>query len=237
MSALWDAVASAVWPVDCLKCGEPVAGLEFCPACAMDVEPRAGPTCVVCDVDVIDSGADGRCGPCAARAPPFERAWSVFDYAGPVGDAIRAAKYAGRPDAMVVVERNLCALLPEALRSSPPEAVVPMALHWRRVDLRGFSAPLQLAAAVARALGVRWRTRWLRRLRDTPSQAGLSDVARRKNVRGAFRGSTKVQGRDVLLVDDVLTTGASAEAAAKALQRAGAARVRVLVAAYVSPDR
>jgi len=190
----------------------------------------------VCDVHVPAPGPAGRCGECISLPPPFERAWGCFDYSGPVGDAIRAGKYGGRVDGLPVVARALAARLPHELCRDPPEVVLPMPLHWRRLDARGFSPPLQLASAVAGHLRVARRSRWLRRVRHTPRQAGLSDRQRRTNVRGAFRASHRVRGRDVLLVDDVLTTGATARAAAKVLGRAGAGRVRVLAAAYVARD-
>ena len=236
MQRVWCAFASLMWPADCPSCGTPVARVGFCASCASRVEPRDGPRCAMCDAELLVEGPTGRCGGCLTRAPPFERGWGLFDYAGPVGDAIRGGKYAGRLDGLPVVARCLVDWLPTALRDDPPEVVVPMALHWRRVDARGFSPPLQLAAPVARRLRVARRSRWLRRARDTSAQAGLSDVARQRNVQGAFRASSRVGGRDVLLVDDVVTTGATGRAAAKALQRAGARRVRLLAAAYVSRD-
>ncbi len=236
MRRLWSAFASLTWPVDCPCCGVRVDRVGFCASCAALVEPRDGPRCEVCDVDLMVVEPTGRCGRCLTRPPPYERGWGCFDYAGPVGDAIRGAKYAGRLDGLPVVARCMVERLPEALCADPPEVVVPMALHWRRVDARGFSPPLQLAAAVGRSLGVPRRSRWLRRVRDTPAQAGLSDAGRQVNMRGAFSASGRVRGRDLLLVDDVVTTGATARAAAKVLQRAGAKRIRLLAAAYVSRD-
>ena len=117
-------------------------------------------------------------------------------------------------------------LAPEA----DPDWVVPVPLHPRRMRARGFDQALVLARQVGRARRLRVRARALVRVRDTPSQTGLSRTARRRNVRGAFRAARAVPGR-IWLVDDVVTTGATLGEAARALRRAGAKEVIGLCAA------
>jgi predicted amidophosphoribosyltransferase len=189
----------------------------------------------VCDVSFGAPAPAHRCGRCLDRRPRFERAWGLFDYAGPVGDALRRGKYGRRPEAIEHIGRLVGIHLPTALLAAPPTSVVGVPLHPRRVSERGFSAPRVLACYVACSLGVPLRRRGLRRVRHTPPQAGLNDKARRRNVRGAF-AVTRWVPDDVLLVDDVFTTGATVDAAAAALRAAGASRVRVVCAAYVERD-
>ena len=127
-----------------------------------------------------------------------------------------------------------CMLRRAAVRRTLGEGpiLVPVPLHPSRGAERGFNQADLLAAAVARPLGLRV-IGGLVRLRDTPPQTGLSAAARRRNVAGAFQSSRRFTGLDVVLVDDVLTTGATARACAKALRRAGARRVGLLTAARV----
>lgn len=236
VGAAWRGVLALTWPVDCLGCGIPVVEPGVCAECGLLLEVRDGPRCRRCDADLPVPGPERTCGRCLGRPPVFERAWGRFDYAGPVGEAIRAGKYRGRPDALPFVARLLEAHVPDALRERPPDLVVPVPLHPRRLAQRGVHAPLLLARAVGRALDVPVASRRLVRTRDTPAQAGLDDRARRRNVRRAFAVRGEVAGREVLLVDDVMTTGATVDEAARTLRRADAAGVRVLAAALVSRE-
>lgn len=220
------------WPRRCAACGEPCADAWFCGTCGPLVAPRDGPRCSTCDAALPSPGPAHRCGRCLSRPPTFDRAWGLFDYAGPVGDAVRRGKYGREVACLRAVARVAAAVVPAELVQAPPDRVVPVPLHPRRLAQRGFSPPLVVAHAVARALRVPLGRRALRRVIDTPEQAGLGDKERRRNVRRAFRAQG-VEGADVLVVDDVLTTGATATAVADALRRAGATRVRVLAAACV----
>jgi ComF family protein len=125
----------------------------------------------------------------------------------------------------------LAAALP---REEPFDAVVPVPLHWRRQWQRGFNQSELLARAIARRSGIPV-VRALRRVRPTLTQAGLSNTDRRRNVAAAFRcrGARRVEGRRILLIDDVMTTGATAAACALALKRAGARKVALLTVARV----
>lgn len=225
-------VIQALWPARCAVCEAHTPHPGLCARCLEQAGPREGPRCRVCDQALPMEAPAHRCGRCLARAPAFDRAWGVFDYAGPFGDALRHGKYGRRPEVVAGLGRALRAHLPGLLLLDPPAAVVPVALHPRRVAKRRFDVPLVLAHAVAAGLGVPLARRALRRLHDTPEQAGLDEKARRRNMRGAF-GARGAVPEDVLLVDDVITTGATADAAARALRKGGAERVRVLAAALV----
>ncbi len=116
----------------------------------------------------------------------------------------------------------------------PPDLVVPIPLHPRRLRARGFNPACELARAIAGPARLRLAPRALARLRDTPSQTGLERAARRRNVRGAFRARRPVPPR-IWLVDDVVTTGSTLSEAARALRRAGARRVVGVCVAWTPP--
>lgn len=172
---------------------------------------------------------EGRCPLCRLGMRGFDAAYSFGMYEGRLRKLIHLFKYGRiRP-----LARPLAAWLASALPLDQRfEAVVPVPLHWRRRWERGFNQAALLARAVARRCGVP-SVRALRRRRATAAQAGLSHAGRRANVSGAFlaRRDRRLAGRRVLLVDDVMTTGATASACAAALKRAGAAYVAVLTLA------
>jgi len=184
--------------------------------------------CAACDRACDEERAF--CVSCAIsveRAPPHDRLRSIYLFGGAVASAIRRCKYGDRPE----VARALGRLI-------PPDAidedaiVVPIPLHPKRLRARGFNQSALLALATGRPVDVRA----LERIRDTPPQAGLKAEARRQNVAGAFRArSERVRGRRVALVDDVITTGATVEAASLELSRAGAVAVDVLTLARAVP--
>lgn len=161
----------------------------------------------------------------------FQQAFCYGSYDGELARLIHLFKYGG--------VRTLARPLGELLaRAIPPaqafDAIVPMPLHWWKRLTRTFNQSELLAVEVSRRTGIPW-SRALRRVKRTQVQAGLTGAQRRQNVRGAFRASRPeaVEGKRVLLIDDVLTTGATAAAAAAALRRAGAAHIAVLALARV----
>jgi ComF family protein len=159
--------------------------------------------------------------------------WAAFDYEGPIAAAIQALKYQGRDDLAVPLVRRW--RLEWHVQVAPDRLVVPVPLHTRRLAKRGFDQAWLLAREVARAIGAEARPRALRRVRSTPPQVGLGRAERERNVRGAFAAALPLPGRDILLVDDVSTTGATLHACAEALLQAGARSVHGLVLARAQP--
>ena len=152
-------------------------------------------------------------------------------YEGALRDLIHLFKY----DRMKPLGKTLAGYLASALpRDQQFDLVVPMPLHWRRRWQRGFNQSELLARPTARRCGIPM-VNAVRRTRSTAAQAGLSNARRRANVAGAFRVKKpqKVEGRRILLIDDVMTTGATASACAVALKRAGAGSVTLLALARV----
>lgn len=174
---------------------------------------------------------EGRCTLCRLGARGFDAAYCYGAYEGTLRELIHLYKYGRiRP-----LARPLGEMLASALpREQTFEAVLAVPLHWRRRLARGFNQSALLGREVARRYGLRVIGA-VRRRRATESQAGLSNARRRQNVAGAFRVTRPeaIAGRRVLLVDDVMTTGATASACAAALKRAGARYVAVLTLARV----
>ena len=240
-----DAIGSALLPASCTLCGSPVPRLSsvpICEACWSEIPVQTGRVCHRCgdslDAPVIEGiEATHLCRACRIAPPAFARAVSFGTYDGRLREAIHALKY----DRLRPAARNLGGMLAEAIAQLLPKApaemlVVPVPLHRAKNRQRGFNQARALAQGAIDALG-RSHPEWkltlapstLMRLRATETQAGLTPTQRRKNVRGAFKVSdpAAVRGRHVLLVDDVLTTGATARAAAQSLIKAGAASVYV----------
>ncbi len=214
----------ALLPERCVVCGRFGAALH--PECREDLEPAAAPRCERCWLP----GERRICARCEAAPPAFAGVRAPYRFVGAVHRAIVEAKFRG-------VTRLIAPLAEAAARGVPAAwavgVVVPVPLHPRRQRQRGYNQAALAARVVASVLGVPYAEP-LRRLRATPAQAGLSASQRARNIRGAF-GVDAVSGAGVgvaagtvLLVDDVMTTGATFDAAARALLDAGAARVYAL---------
>jgi ComF family protein len=181
--------------------------------------------CLGCE----EPSADPFCEACEFLLEPANAPGAVFDYGGPIADAIHRFKYRGRGDLAKPLGR-LMAKAAVGLRGEV-DAVVPVPLHWRRRRWRGYDQAALLAKPIAKSLGAPALLRGLRRTRHTVSQIELPRHARRRNVAGAFAPG-RLHGVDrVLLVDDVRTTGATLEAASEALSAGGVRGVRTLVLA------
>ena len=171
------------------------------------------------------------CGTCRVEPPDWDWARAGAEYEGVVRDAIHALKFRGKR----ALARPLAQLVAEQWPPSAREvaALVPVPLGRPRERERGFNQAALLAERLARGLGVAVRPRWLARLRDTQPQSDLGAGERRTNVRGAFAARAEVLGRHVVVVDDVMTTGATVAECARALRVAGAARIGVVAVARV----
>jgi len=174
---------------------------------------------------------NGVCPLCRRGLRGFDAAYCYGAYDGNLRRLIHLLKYDRMRPLAVPLGRLMAAGLPP---NEPVDAVVPVPLHWRRRWRRGFNQSELLARQVAERYGVKVSSA-LRRGRATASQAGLTSSRRRANVAGAFfvKRRQEVEGRRILLVDDVMTTGATAGACGAALKRAGASRVTVLTLARV----
>lgn len=231
-----------LFPPVCAFCGawlgdrlDPIA---LCDACREAFRPFVEPTCRRCASPVpADWMAGSECAACRGRRYAFESAVAFGSYRGALREAVLRAK---RP-AHEALASALGAMLGSACRNRWPTdwrpIVVPLPMHWRRRFTRGANGVERLAESLARALRCPCSMNLLAYARATSKQGLLTPVERFANVRGAMRpvrrwwSDDPLRGTSVLLVDDVMTTGATASEAARVLRRAGAAQVRVAVVA------
>ncbi|WP_332052178.1 ComF family protein [Reyranella sp.] len=227
----------SVLPPLCLGCGEIVgtAG-ALCATCWPTFSFIAAPHCVCCGTPFAeDLGGEALCAACLARRPRFRRARAALIYDDRSRRLILPFKHGDRTDMARTCGAWMASAGAELLAAA--DLVAPVPLHWRRLFSRRYNQALLLARNLAQGTSARLAPDLLLRPRWTGSQAGLAATERRRNVREAFvihpRWKAGVKGKTVLLVDDVLTTGATVEACARALQRAGAQYVDVLTLARV----
>jgi ComF family protein len=249
---LLDSVLAVAFPAACLLCGRELTseGLSrICRDCWAGLEPWTGPACASCGLPFASPHAQDsatlQCGECRKSLAAFDKARSFAIYTGNLRRVILHVKF-GRQERLGKRLGELLAglwdSLPE-LRERDSPVIVPVPLHPSRQRERGFNQAELLAAGLVRALrkgGAELRVRkgCLRRRRATPPQTGLSLAARRENLRGAFEAGVpeQIRGRTVVLIDDVMTTGATLSACARALKRAGAERVFGLTLARATPQ-
>jgi ComF family protein len=225
-----------LFPDECRVCGEAlhaVSRIPVCARCLKEPEPlHAEFFCATCRTPFVNRAPldeAGQCALCRLGLNGFDQVYSFGAYEGSLRQLIHLFKF----ERVQTLRKPLGSFLALALpRETSFDAIVPMPLHWRRRWERGFNQSDLLAREIAR----RWHApvrRLVRRKRATAPQAGLTSSQRRLNVRGAFavRSGTRLDGMRILLVDDVLTTGATASACARALKRAGAAQVSFLALA------
>jgi ComF family protein len=233
----WRAVLDIALPPLCPSCREPLADGALCAACWSRLSFIAPPFCARLGIPFAHDPGQGLLSMQAIAHPPsYDRARAAVRYDEVARALVHALKYGDRLDLAPTMGRWMARAGRELLQDC--DALVPVPLHWRRLWARRFNQSAALAQVIAAdRSGIAVAHSALARIKSTLQQVGLSKSQRAENVQGAFRVPTErrseVAGRRLILVDDVMTSGATAEACARALLRAGAARVDVLVFARV----
>jgi len=213
-------------PPRCAGCGLIVDEVHsFCPDCWAKVEFLGESGCTTCGMPLEATDAE-ECGACIARPPRIQRTRSAVAYDELSRSIAIRLKY-GRK---VALARTMARYMAPLVRSDGEKILVPVPLHRRRLWSRGFNQSALVAKELTRSTGFKSEPFLMRRMKSTPALKGMSRSQREKVVAGAFKvdPSADLAGRTVVLVDDVLTTGSTANACAKALRQAGAGRVELV---------
>jgi ComF family protein len=227
------AVVDGVLPPRCLSCSEIVDEPDaLCGRCWGGITFFAPPWCMLCGLPFPHPmGEDALCGLCARGRPVWDQARAVLRYDKNSRRLVLGLKHGDRTHMATAFGRWMHRTGSEVLAGA--DLLVPVPLHWTRLFQRRYNQAALLAQAVCAAGGPDVAADWLVRRRRTPVQGHLGPTARERNVRGAFvmRARRSVVGKRVVIIDDVMTTGATVEECARVLKRAGAASVGVLILA------
>lgn len=238
----WSKLADLLVPPGCPVCRTAVASDDgLCVACWQHLHLITGPVCRLTGLPMpVDLGAETISPLARARPPPYTQARAAFAYKGSGAALIKRMKFGDRPELAGLLAKLIWQRIPEAM---PRHALlVPVPLHRNRLLWRRFNQAADMCRALAAFGGHTLALQAVARIRPMRRQIGLSRAGRKRNLRGAFAVPAaqrhKVKGRAVVIVDDVLTTGATVEAMARILRQAGAGPIYVVTAArVVLPER
>ena len=230
----WSIFVQSLMPPSCVLCGGPGQSpdLDLCAACERDLLSNS-PACARCgDPLAGQPGSDLVCGACIRRKPHFRSAYCAFRYAYPLDRLILGLKFHGAVAHGRVLGTLLGRRLARQVPDARPDFIVPMPLSDARFRERGYNQATELGRPVSQILCIPLRTDLVVRQRHTAEQAALTRKDRRKNVRGAFAAIGNVADASIAVLDDVVTTGSTANELARVLLRAGAREVRIWAVAH-----
>jgi ComF family protein len=221
---VFNAILNLIFPPYCVACG--AAGSWFCQACLDAVQPLPLPGCAHCGRPLARIGT---CRRCQLEPSDLVSISSCSAHRQPLRKAIHALKYGG----MTVLRESLAGILQATWQQQAfsVDVLVPVPLHKSRVRERGYNQSALLARELGKRVAVPVDDTLLERIKNTPAQVGLTRDQRWQNMAGAFRCVAPIAAHDVVLIDDVCTTGATLEACAAELRRGGARSVRALTLA------
>ena len=213
---------------DCLLCGQSGSDALLCRSCAETLPRLPEPACPRCALPVPE---ESLCGRCLSHPPHYDATRAVFRYDFPLDRLVQSLKYAHR----LALAPYLGQFLAQRIAGTAADLIVPLPLHPERLRQRGFNQALELARPVGSALNLPIDANVCARIRHTPPQARPPWREREKNIRGAFHCTADLTGKRIILVDDVMTTGASLNECARTLKLHGAQEVILLTLARALP--
>lgn len=212
-------------PPLCLLCGATGSHQrDLCAACAVDL-PRNKPACPTCALPV-SMISPAPCHDCTAHPPPFDHAFVPFRYRPPINFLIREVKFNGRLHHARLLGEIFTEMAAQHF-TSWPDCIIPVPLHPKRLQERGFNQALELVRRTAREFGIPVIAEGLRRVRYTPPQSSLNRQQRQSNLLGAFVSGTRLSGARIALFDDVITTGSTISECARVLREGGATDIAI----------
>ena len=231
-------ISDVIFPPQCLGCAEILSrGRQlFCPACKEKIKFITGSLCPVCGTTFLDSPAESHlCGNCIENKTYFSCARAVFSYETIILDVIHKFKYGNNISVGAMLASFMADFSFPDVDCSDYSLMIPVPLHIKRLRERGFNQSLILARALAKKWQIPINFSLLKRYKSTLTQTGLHKTERKQNIKGAFEVNDKkiIAGKNIILVDDVYTTGATINECAKTLIKAGAQKVTVLTLARV----
>ena len=213
---------------DCLLCGSASDQDLLCSACVGSLPELTKPGCPRC---ALPTPMGEACGHCLVKPPHYDTTLAAYRYDFPLDKLVQYFKYGHRLALGDFFGKQLAALAQDLTA----DLIIPLPLHPERLRERGFNQALELARPLSKALRIAIDATSCSRTRNTPAQANLAWREREKNIRGAFHCSADFSGKRLLLIDDVMTTGASLNECARAVKLHGASSVTLLVLARALP--
>jgi ComF family protein len=222
-------IVQTVLPQRCLLCGDSSGHGPLCKDCLNDLPRLSLASCPVCALPTLDGEI---CGNCLKRPPAFDSTRAAFNYAFPVDALLKALKYRGELSVAEIAAGGIT----DAIASQYiPDLIIPMPLHPERLQERGFNQVVEISRRISQQIQCKLSLRSVIRVRHSEPQASLPLNKRAKNVKGVFAviddALSDVRGKKIVVVDDIMTSGASLNELAKTLKKAGAVNVECWVAA------
>ena len=242
LSAALSDLSEVIFPPQCLGCKEilhPFNGQIFCASCNNKIKFISGSICSVCGTTFPDSPAESHlCGECLEKIPYFSFARAVFSYEEIILNAIHQFKYKRNMSIGETLASFMADFYFPDIDFTDYSLIVPVPLHVKRLRERGFNQSLILARAIEGKRKIPVDFSLLKRHKFTLTQTGSNKKERKQNIKGAFeiRNPKKILGKNIILIDDVYTTGATVNECAKTLIKAGTRKVSVLTLARVLPN-
>lgn len=225
----WQGLLDSVLPQDCLLCGTPASTDLLCTACSEELPRLPELRCPRC---ALPTARGETCGRCQRHAPHFDRLIASYPYAFPLDRMLQRLKYGHQ----LALAGWFGQRLDASVAGIEADLIVPMPLHPSRMRERGFNQAIEIARPLARRCGLPLATDICTRPRETSPQEGLTLLQRHRNLKNAFACSVDLSGKRILLIDDVVTTGATVGECARTLRLHGAAEIVVAAVARTLLD-